>query len=245
MHGERQVHAAAVFDGFLLEELRDLCREALIEDAFVRASVESEIVERPEVNEKEIRLRIESGPRFAERHLTFSGNQQATDVQLADYLGARGLADTAWTDREPVVVALTSLYRSLGFLDAEIQPGVPKFEQDRATHPFLIQEHTAYRLSDVRVRGVTSFDETDILRATGLVAGDLYADSAVQRARADVSARYRQDGFTLARVSIQSTVDRDGGAVAITVDIDEGPRQVIQEVVIAGAGRTRPRRRVR
>ena len=232
--------SAAVFDGFLLEELRDLSRQALIEDAFVRASIESKIVERPEANEKEIRLRIASGPRFSDRRLTFSGNQHASDLQLADYLGARGLAVAAWTNPESVVVALTSLYRSLGFLDAEIQLGVPEFEQDRATQPFLIQEHAAYRVSDVRVRGVAAFDGADILRATGLVPDDPYTDVAVQRARADVSAHYRQEGFTLARVSIQSMVDRDDGAVAIAVDIDEGPRQVVQEVVIVGVGRTRP-----
>ena len=232
--------SAAVFDGFLLEELRDLSRQALVEDAFVQASVESEIVERPEANEKEIRLRIVPGPRFSARRLTFSGNQHASDLQLADYLAARGLVVTAWTNPESVVVALTGLYRSLGFLDVEIQLGGPEFEPDGATRPLLIQEHAAYHVSDVRVAGVAAFDEADVLRATGLVAGDLYTDSAVQRARADVSARYRREGFTLARVTIQSTVNRDDGTVAIAVDIDEGPQQIVREVVVAGVGRTRP-----
>ena len=232
--------SAAVFDGFLLAELRDLARQALIEDTFAQASVESEVLERPEANEKEIRLRIEAGPRFSERHLTFSGNQHASDLQLAEYLDARGLTTSAWTNPESIVVALTSLYRSLGFLDAEIQLGVPEFDRDRATQPFLIQEHATYRVSDLQVGGVTAFDAADILRATGLVSNDLYTDSAVQQARAGVSARYRQEGFTLARVSIRSAVDRNDGTVAIAVDIDEGPRQVVQEVVIAGAERTRP-----
>ena len=147
---------------------------------------------------------------------------------------------TAWTNPESIVVALTSLCRSLGFLDAEIPLGVPEFDRDRATQPFLIQEHAAYRVSKIQVGGVTAFDEADILRTTGLVSNDLYTDSAVQRARAGVSAHYREEGFTLARVSIRSAVDRDDRTVAIAVDIYEGPRQIVQEVVIAGAGRTRP-----
>ena len=232
--------SSAVFDGFLLEELEELSRQALVEDAFVQASVEAEIVERPQANEKEIRLQIEPGPRFSERHVTFLGNQYASDLQLADYLDARGLAASAWTNPESIVETLTTLYRSLGFLDAEIQLGVPVFEHERAKQPFLIQEHPAYRISEVGVSGVAAFDEGDILRATGLVPDDDYTDSAVQRARANVGARYRRDGFTLARVSVQSTVDRDDGVVAIDVNIEEGPRQIVQEVVIAGVGRTRP-----
>ena len=230
----------AVFDGFLLEELRDLARQALFEDAFVQASIDSEIVERPEANEKEIRLRIESGPRFSERRLTFSGNQQFSEQQLTDYLAARGLTVTAWTNLESVVAALTTLYRSLGFLDVEIRFGVPEFEPDRATQPVLIQEHASYRVSEIQVRGVTAFDQADILRTAGLVSDDLFTDAAVQRARADVSAQYRQEGFTLARVSIQSTVDQENGAVTVAVEIYEGPRQIVQDVVIAGVGRTRP-----
>ena len=236
----RRAWATAVFDGFLVEELRTLSRQALVEDGFLQATVEIEIVERAEANEKEIRVRMEPGRRFSEQRLTFSGNERVTDLQLGDYLAARGLAATAWTDAEPVVVALTTLYRGLGFLDVEILVGTREFAADRATQPFVIQENTVYRIADIAVSGVTAFDEGSILRESVLVSGALYTGSVVQQARAQITARYRQEGFTRAGVSIQSAVDRTAASVSIAVDVEEGPRQIVEEVVVTGAGRTRP-----
>ena len=61
-------------------------------------------------------------------------------------------------------------------------------------------------------------------------------DSAVQA----LASSYRADGFNAVRVTLTSQATRASGLVALTVTVDEGPRQVLRDIAIEGARRTNP-----
>ena len=237
----REAWADAVFDGFLREELRTLARRELIGGGYVRPAIETEIIERPEVSEKESVVRVEPGRRYAERRLAFEGNARVSDEELRLQLEARGVGEElAWADPELVTEALVNVYRGRGFLEARVAPGDPELTADAAVLPFRISDGQAFEISEVTLNGVAALDPADVRATAGLRVGDVYTDRRAQQARANVAIRYRQAGFTTARIVIRSTVDRAADTVSVAIAVEEGPRQVIEAIEIEGATRTHP-----
>ena len=62
------------------------------------------------------------------------------------------------------------------------------------------------------------------------------ADTAVQA----LANSYRTDGFNAVRVTLTNQATRATGLVALTVSVDEGPRQVLRDIAIEGTRRTSP-----
>ena len=235
----REAWADAVFDGFLREELRTLAQRALVGDGYVRPAIETEIIERPEVGEKEIVVRVEPGRRYAERPLAFEGNAAVSDDELRLQLEVRRVGEElAWADPGLVTEALMNVYRGRGFLEATVAAGDPELTADAAVLPFRVREGRAFEISEVTLDGVEALDPADVRATAGLRVGDVYTDRRVQQARANVGLRYRQTGFTTARVVIRSTVDRAADTVSVMIAVEEGRRQVIEAIEIDGATRT-------
>src|SRR5205823_5560532 len=55
-----------------------------------------------------------------------------------------------------------------------------------------------------------------------------------------LTSSYRTDGFNTVRVTLMNQATRATGLVALTVNVDEGPRQVVRDISIEGARRTSP-----
>jgi hypothetical protein len=55
-----------------------------------------------------------------------------------------------------------------------------------------------------------------------------------------LTTAYRAEGFNAVRVTLTSQATRATGLVALTVTIDEGPRQVLRSVSTEGVRRTNP-----
>ena len=51
---------------------------------------------------------------------------------------------------------------------------------------------------------------------------------------------YRTDGFNSSRVTLTNQATRATGLVALTVNVDEGPQQVVSDITIEGTRRTSP-----
>jgi outer membrane protein assembly factor BamA/autotransporter translocation and assembly factor TamB len=75
----------------------------------------------------------------------------------------------------------------------------------------------------------------ETLRATiGLSPGAAVDASAIEDARQRIQTLYRREGFAAARVTARQDVRSATGTVDVTIEIDEGPRQVVGDVVVEG-----------
>ena len=173
--------ATAVFNEFLINELRELARQGLINAESVEAMVDGQVITRPGANENEVHLQIQPGRRFSERRIVFRGNQQVSDLDLADFVDARGLTKSLWTNPEASIIALTALYRDLGFLEAEIDVGKPEFDGDHAILTIVIDEDAAYQIAEVRISGATRLDDGTVRSVAGIAVGDRYSAVLVQQ----------------------------------------------------------------
>ncbi|MGE3471433.1 MAG: translocation/assembly module TamB domain-containing protein [Vicinamibacterales bacterium] len=236
----REAWSEAVYDGFLLDDVKALAGRSLAEDGYIEAIADVEVVEDRAVGRKRIVVHLTPGVRYTDRRLRFEGQEALSADNLSDVVNARGLALAAWRQPADVESALAAHYRSLGFLRAEVTIGSPIFSGTSATLPVRIAEGPRFEVGAVDVRGVDRRPLDTVREAFGIQPGTPYLPSDLEAARRDVEIAYAREGFNDARATVTSRADEDTARVAVTLDVQEGPRQVLDAVVVRGGARTSP-----
>ena len=228
----------AVFDGFLLEELQTLAREHLSISGFLQARIEAEVLPAGGDDRKEIVLRIDEGPRTSERRIVFRGNQRLSTDDLQAFLVSRDLDETAWADSELLTQSLLALYQSAGMLEAQVVADPLEIAGDTATLPVRVAEGTPFTISHISVEGVHARPAETVQGLVGPQEGDVFSGRAITETRTRIDRSYRSAGFNQARIAARSAVDPASDTVSVTLEIKEGPRQVVEEVEVVGGDNT-------
>jgi outer membrane protein assembly factor BamA len=228
----------AVFDGFLPDEAKSAVRAAMVGDGYVQATAEAMLEPSTDGREKHLVVRIDPGPRLSQLRVSFSGNDRIRTRLLEDQVARSN--PSPWIDPAPLVRAVTAQYRDAGFLTARVTAHAPVFEAGTATLPVHIEEGPLFRVGTVLFTGTIRRSAEMARRAFTLKAGDAMTKAAMDTAVDALSNAYRADGFNAVRVTLMSDAMADSGLVALTVAVDEGVRQVLQEVLTEGARRTDP-----
>lgn len=231
----KEAWAAAVFDGFLLEDLRSMARDQMLRDGYLRADVTVEIVSTADSAAKEIAVRISPGTRFADRRIRFSGQDRFSAAALDEVVQARGVGSAMWVDPSGLEGALEEFYRSQGHVEAAVAAGVPIFSGQSATLPVRVEEGRLFTIARVEVRGARAEPDADVLRTFGIAGGTPYLPAALDAARRRVELFYLREGYAGARVSVTTLVDEGRARIDVALDIDEGPQQVLAGVDVSGA----------
>ena len=227
----------AVFDAFLLDEARNAARAAMIRDGYLRATVTATIDRRESTDEKHLVIGIQPGTRYAHPRLAFTGQKHVSAKRLDDLAAT---SPSPWIDPAPLTKAVIAMYRNEGFLDADVRTGTPVFDAASATLPIVIREGQAFRLESVEFVGPSARTPAVAAKAFGLLPGAALTRAAADSAVQALTASYRKDGFNAVRVTLTSQATRATGLVALTVTVDEGPRQVVRDVAVTGVSRTSP-----
>ncbi len=232
-----RIWGQAVFDAFLLDQARDAARAAMVRDGYLSATVTTSINQPEGPQEKHLVVTIQPGPHYAHRRLVFSGQQHVSAARLDEL--ARSSA-SPWVDPAPLVLAITTMYRNEGFLDAGVSVSPPQFAGDSATLPVVVREGPQFRLASVTFVGPQARTPAAAEEAFGLKPGAPLTRAAADTAVQALANSYRTDGFNVVRVTLTSQATRATGLVALTVSVDEGPRQVLRDIEIEGTRRTSP-----
>lgn len=235
----RREWSRAVFDGFLLEALSRIVRSHLTGDGFLRAIIDAEVQPASDEARKEILIRIEPGPRSSRRALAIDGASGIDEDTVRSFIRVQDLETTAWTEPVAIEDEVARFYRRRGFLGASATVGEPVFEGDRATLPVTIDEGPLFTIAEVTVDGVRALPDSEARRVLDLQPGGPYTSDAVEAARLRLDVTYRQDGFNQVRVTVRATGDRDKATVTVGVSVEEGPKQILRDVVFEGAAHTR------
>ena len=230
----------AVFDAFLVEELRFQANRHLNGEGYLRAAIDVTVETRSEVSEKTITVRMEPGPRTERRELVLSGNAALTSETLDALIVETGLDVAVWADPEPLIRTLRQRYRDAGHLEATIAIDPPLFDGVEARLPIRIDEGPPFTIASVRIDGVGIRSETEARRVLDLTPGDPYRESDIRAARSRLERDYRRAGFNSVRVTARSTVELAAAAVDVDVSVEEGLREIIEDIVVEGIDRTHP-----
>ena len=149
----RDAWTRAVFDGFLLDELRALAREHMGSRGFLQAEIGAEVLDGSDADRKEIVLRIAEGPRTSERRIAFRGNEEVTTAELKSFMDRQTVTTSIWADPDPLTRSLLALYQSKGMLEAQIIVEPPEFDTDTATLPVRVVEGAVFTICERLGRG--------------------------------------------------------------------------------------------
>lgn len=233
--------ADAVFDGFLLDDLRARTATALARDGYLRADIAADLGVRGDVSPpvKAVRLRVTPGPRTTVRAIEFHGNARISTDRLQMLVRQRGLEVAAWLVPADLASAVADLYAGEGLLAASITVGTPRFAGDSALLPVTIVEGPAFEVSEVRIEGARARAEADVRTAFAVQPGSAYQPPRIEEGRRAAEAGYRRDGYNEVRTRVAREIDRARGRVALSLVVTEGPRQVLAGVDVEGARATR------
>ena len=233
-----EIWARALFDGFLREDLEGLAKRSLFESGYLRAEATAEIEDSPDANSKRVVVRLTPGIRTTDRRMAFEGQQGLSDDDLEAVVSDRQMTLTAWLQPAEVETALVAHYRSLGYELATVSIGEPVFAGADATLPVAIVEGPRFAIADVDVTGVTARPVADVRAAFGVEPGTPYIPGNLEPARREVEVGYLRLGYNDVRVSVKSVADADAPLAHITLDVEEGHQQILQDVSITGADTT-------
>ena len=229
----------STFDEFLTQDLTRMARLRLASDGYAQAVVEPVIALSEDGHTKTIDVRIDQGPAFDRFEIVFSGAAIVDANRLQALVSATGRR-TAFVNADPLIDEVIALLRSEGLLNAAVSVGAPTFVGTTASLPVVIREGQPFSISDVVLTGVESRAVDEVRRLLDVPTGSRFSEERLETARRTLSIDYRRLGFNAVEVRLATEPDPTLATVQVRVIVDEGPRQVLEEMVVEGANQTRP-----
>lgn len=229
---------SAVFDRFLVDELRWLVQIDLVKRNLIGAVVDATL-ETPADGRKVMRIAVSQGRQASARRLRYQGQKTLTPAEFATQITATGLDEYIWMEPLAIVRPLTDLYYAVGHRHADIAPAEVVFEGDVAVLPVTIDEGPPTTLAGVTWTGVDEPFRDAVLTAARLHEGAVYIDASADEARRRIEALYRTRGYNNVVVTPRVTADDTAHTVQVAFAVEAGPQQRVAEIVVEGERVTR------
>jgi outer membrane protein assembly complex protein YaeT len=214
----------------------EVLRHWLIDDKFLQAKVDYEVIDRND--ERQVVFRIRPGPRSDKVVLVFEGASGINPGRLNDIIEEQPLERQLFTDPTEVTSLLQRFYREEGFLSATIAP--PRYDFQGATARIIVavQEGPRFLFRHVTVAGNVAYPADEIAKQTLVVPGTPFLPAAAEHALQRIRDLYWRKGYNDVRPEYSLGVDRTDKAVDVTFTVVEGQQRVLSNIDIEGNRRT-------
>ena len=227
-----------VFDGFRVDEMQRVVALDLVRRDVVGAQVEA-TVSQPAEGQKRIDVAVTGGTRVSARDVVIRGAESVPARELESALRARGLADYVWVDPASAIEPLKARYAESGFRAVTVTAEVPRIEAGRAVLTVSVTEGPLTTVLPVLLAGVSDERAGEVTAIVRPLEGKPFRTAQVDEVRRRIEALYRARGFNDVAVS-PAVVFQDGHLAELSLTVEPGREQRLHEVVVDGAGRTRP-----
>lgn len=220
------------------ERLEQVYREYGFPDALVAVDRD---LSKPK---KELLFTIQEGMRSSVKQIRFPGRKKLSKDTLMEGLLARESTPLAPAFFNPELLPfdqerIEQNYESRGFLDASVSKAELHYSplRDKVTIAFPIEEGPQYRIEAVLFRGNHYFNEQSLLKLGKLDTGDKAGEKNLLKAKERILREYSKNGYPYAEIKINK-IPKTAPLVEIAVEIDEGPRVILSQILILGHFRT-------
>jgi outer membrane protein insertion porin family len=229
----------AIFDRFLLEEIRALINRHLLAENIIGSTVNAEVaLSTPQ--RKVVRVLVTAGTEVGSREIRYTGNRAVRSDTLNDVVSAAGLEIDGWLDPARVAEALEDHYRSEGYLSAAVKTDAPTIVGDTGVLPVHIDEGARFVVGSLTFPGVSPTRLTAVAGAVRLDSGVPFVTAEIDAARERLELLYADEGFNSVQVEVETNPNPDNGTVDVSFAVLEGAQQILREVSVQGASRTDP-----
>jgi outer membrane protein assembly complex protein YaeT len=199
-----------------------------------------------------------SASAFPIRRIIFQGNAQIASVKLQDVItsGDDNPLKRDYGNRPELLLAvqrieerINSYYASEGYLYAsvdsfQISLFVPADSSQGYLLTFFLHEGTSYRVGSITIIGSRVFSESDLISKMSTSLGKVLKESTLKTDIDELLKLYESHGYPLAKIHIvRITPSVDSlreGSLTIVLQVEEGPRARIGNIVVTGNETTDP-----
>ncbi|HZE89584.1 MAG TPA: outer membrane protein assembly factor BamA, partial [Verrucomicrobiae bacterium] len=219
--------------------------EALRTELGAKGYASAVVKETTQGREDRIRItyEVDRGPKASVRSIRIEGAAAVPEIELRRAMETvEDRWNTSGTLRTPTLKAdaeaVRSVYLAHGFLDARVPEPEIKMSPDRksADVTLRVEEGEVWTLREVTLSGRTTYPAESLREATLLVPGTPIRPSAVDAAVERVRDVLDANGYN--QVRVRSRTEGPPATAKVTLEIEEGPRQVLSSVSIHGNTRT-------
>jgi outer membrane protein insertion porin family len=213
------------------------------------ATVEPKVIPLDQ-NRVDLVFEIHEGDVTEVRRIDFVGNKVFSDSDLRDEILTQESAwyrflstsdtydpDRLTVDRE----ALRNFYLKEGYADFRVLSSVAELSPDRNAFfiTFTVEEGERYTFGPINVHTtLRDLDPESLRDDISTVEGDWYNAEEVDRTVNRISDKVGDLGYAFVEVKPEVEKDREKKTIALTYDIQEGPRVYVERIDISGNVRT-------
>lgn len=147
---------------------------------------------------------------------------------------------------DAAAAAIGDVYRRRGFASVKVDSAAnelnPAGSGEGLVNPVIvIAEGPRTRIGQVRISGNATVPETEVRSTISVKPGNPYYEPQLLTDREAVLGRFLDEGFATASVQVVPAFNEDRTMADVTFQIKEGPRTLVDHVLIVGNTRTRTR----
>ena len=191
-------------------------------------------------------MTIDPGPTYELVDISFVGNQAVPTYQLMSLISteskrlfAAASGRLSETTLEDDIENILSYYRIQGYWDAEVGPPEVTELDGQLSIAVPVDEGLERRLVNLILDGLEAVDESDLRGRLPLRPGGPFHPVLLEETVSAIRAFYRAQGFESVQLSSSVDWNKEETLVDVTFRILEGPRSVVDRVVVRGNQRTR------
>jgi outer membrane protein insertion porin family len=232
-----EVWRRAIFDRFLLDEIRGRMARHLMEEDVIGGEVDVAITESTPAR-KHVRVRVSGGTAVTTREVRYDGNRAIREDNLNDAMTEAGLEVDGWLEPQRIAETLENFYRAEGYLAATVKAEPPRVVGDVGVLTVHIDEGIRFVVGAVTFPGVSPARLDAVVAAARLESKSAFVTAEVDAARERVELLYAEDGFNSVQIEINTEPDIAQGSVDVSFAVLEGLQQILRDVSMQGTTRT-------
>ena len=135
---------------------------------------------------------------------------------------------------------LRDYFQSLGYYDVDVTFRVQPVVKDEQTIEYVISLGTRFRLAGLKIAGNKYFRDDDIRERMYMSTGSFlarrgrYSEAFRKKDEQNIANLYRANGFHDVKMTSPSTSSVMAIDVSVTVNIEEGPQWLVEDVTMEG-----------
>ncbi|TGE05275.1 outer membrane protein assembly factor BamA [Hymenobacter fodinae] len=175
-------------------------------------------------------VRVDEGPKYYFRHITWNGNYLYDDKTLASVLAIKegSVYSKETLDKRlnynPTGQDVTSLYMNDGYLFFQIEPVETKVEGDSIDIEMRITEGVQARIKEINIAGNTKTSDHVVRRALYTLPGDKFSREQLIRSQREIATL---GYFDPEKIGMNPVPNQADGTVDINYTVEEKPSDQI------------------
>ncbi len=184
---------------------------------------------------------ITQGPRYRVAGLDIVGAQQLPRAEVQSALRVQPGQWFVQSSIDADAAAIQQLYLRQGFRSAQVKVDTQAVPADPAqlVSRFTITEGPRTTIGSIEFRGVSALPTSELEKAIASRAGGPYSQAQVEADRDAVLYQYQGLGYQQATVTVPPGLSADGTRFTLRFDVQEGPRSLIDHILVVGNARTK------